>query len=83
MSFSEQPPGRSRTDGECRECGDGLAHCHGTVILHVGRRVECTDDCGAPEIEHTFTIDCVAIGCLCAEVQPIGSGTVSSGGWSA
>lgn len=63
---------------DCRECGAGLAHCHGTVILHIGQRAECTDDCGAPEIEHTFVIDCAAIGCFCAEVQPIGSGTGSS-----
>ncbi|MEN4473253.1 hypothetical protein [Mycolicibacterium cosmeticum] len=67
----------------CRECADGLAHCHGTVILHIGQRAECTDDCGAPEVEHTYTIDCVAIGCGCAQDQPIGSGTLSSGSLSA
>lgn len=61
----------------CRECEDDLAHCHGTVILHVGRRAECTEDCGDPEMDHTFTIDCAAIGCGC-ESQPIGSGTGSS-----
>ena len=71
------------TSAHCRECADGLAHCHGTVILHIGQRAECTDDCGAPEVEHTYTIDCVAIGCGCARDQPIGSGTLSSGSLSA
>ncbi|MDY6871709.1 MAG: hypothetical protein SV966_14775 [Actinomycetota bacterium] len=53
---------------ECRECRAGLEHCHGTVIRHVRCRTECTeDDCTAPEVVHTFTIDCEAVDCLCGQ----------------
>ena len=47
---------------------DGLAHCHGTVIVHVGLPAECTDEaCALPESEHTMRIDCDVVGCGCAE----------------
>ncbi|CDP87735.1 MULTISPECIES: hypothetical protein [Mycolicibacterium] len=53
---------------QCRECAAGLEHCHGTVILHVQYRAECTDDgCTTPEAAHTFSIDCAAVGCTCAD----------------
>ncbi|MGJ6121238.1 hypothetical protein QN239_01480 [Mycolicibacterium sp. Y3] len=78
MSISEKPQAESRMSAECRECAGGLAHCHGTVILHIGQRAECTDDCGVPEIAHTLTIDCAVLGCGCVADQPIGSGTGSS-----
>lgn len=52
----------------CRNCVDGLAHCHGTVIVHVGLPAECTDEmCALPESEHTLRIDCDVVGCGCAE----------------
>ncbi|WP_082983134.1 hypothetical protein [Mycobacterium sp. 1423905.2] len=53
----------------CRDCRDGLEHCHGTIIRHAVSRPECTEpDCTAPELFiHTFVIDCDAIGCECAE----------------
>ncbi|OBJ40638.1 hypothetical protein A5630_24355 [Mycolicibacterium mucogenicum] len=52
----------------CRNCVDGLAHCHGTVIVHVGLPAECTDEtCALSESEHTLRIDCDVIGCGCAE----------------
>ena len=45
----------------------GLAHCHGTVIAHTAARAECTEpDCFTPETEHSFVIDCDAVGCGCA-----------------
>jgi hypothetical protein len=54
---------------QCRECRTGLEHCHGTVIHHVRFRVECTEDgCATPEILHSFSIDCEAIGCECGQV---------------
>lgn len=57
----------------CRECTAGDEHCHGTVIVHIGRRPECTEaDCNAPEALHGYTVDCYAVGCGCAEDQPIG-----------
>ena len=53
----------------CRECRDGLDHCHGTMIRHLLGRSECTEsDCVAPELfTHTFVVDCDAVGCDCAE----------------
>lgn len=59
----------------CRECGADIEHehCHGTVIVHVGQRPECTEpDCNTPEAGHSYTIDCYAVGCGCALDQPIG-----------
>jgi hypothetical protein len=58
---------------DCRECRDGLEHCHGTIIYHSGRRSECTeDDCDHPDgIPHAFRIDCGAVGCRCGEVSAI------------
>lgn len=58
-------------DAECRECRAGRPHCHGTLIRHHGRStgVDCTEPgCDHPEVLlHTFTIDCEALGCDCAE----------------
>jgi hypothetical protein len=61
----------------CRECEAGLAHCHGTLILHSGARPDCTDpDCSYPELTiHTFVVDCDVVACECA--QPIGSAWLS------
>lgn len=54
---------------QCRECGAGLEHCHGTVIHHARHRPECTEDgCTTPEVLHVFSIDCDAVGCVCAEI---------------
>ncbi|KUI35130.1 hypothetical protein AU195_09485 [Mycobacterium sp. IS-1496] len=53
---------------QCRECRAGLEHCHGTVIHHARYRIECTEDgCTTPEVVHTFSIDCEAVGCHCGE----------------
>ncbi len=44
----------------CRECGADVEHehCHGTVIVHIGQRPECTEaDCTTPEDVHGYTID--------------------------
>jgi hypothetical protein len=49
----------------CRECRDGLEHCHGTVVHHASSYVECTDDCASPDGLHSFSIDCEAVGCAC------------------
>ena len=52
----------------CRNCVDGLAHCHGTVIVHAGLPAECTEEtCALPESEHTLRIDCDVVGCGCAQ----------------
>ncbi|KRD05007.1 hypothetical protein ASE48_20505 [Mycobacterium sp. Root265] len=63
----------SQKSGTCRECGVEHEHCHGTVILHIGLRPECTEaDCVTPEALHGYTIDCYAVGCGCALDQPMG-----------
>jgi hypothetical protein len=56
---------------QCRYCRDGWEHCHGTVIVHVQHRADCTEDgCVNPEsIAHSLRIDCEAVGCSCG--QPI------------
>jgi hypothetical protein len=52
----------------CRDCQDGLLHCHGALVHHVTLRAECTEtDCESPEVAHAFSLDCVAIGCTCAD----------------
>ncbi|HEX3545984.1 MAG TPA: hypothetical protein VHU62_05340 [Mycobacterium sp.] len=55
---------------ECRDCGAGLEHCHGTVIHHAYLRSECTDpDCATPESVHALSVDCEAVGCECAVAE--------------
>jgi hypothetical protein len=54
----------------CRECREDLEHCHGTLIHHALSAVECTEDCATPEVVHAFSIDCVAIGCVCSVSIP-------------
>ncbi|WP_369801744.1 hypothetical protein [Nocardia sp. BMG51109] len=53
----------------CSSCDSALDHCHGTLIVHTDRSVECTDpDChDADQSRHTFVVDCfdVAGGCGC------------------
>ena len=53
---------------DCRECAAGTPHCHGTLIHHSTAHLQCTDhDCTHPEVLlHSLTIDCDALGCLCA-----------------
>ena len=49
-----------------------MDHCHGTIIRHILRRSECTeDDCPSPELmQHAFVIDCDAVGCSCSWAEP-------------
>ncbi|MCK0176231.1 hypothetical protein [Mycolicibacterium sp. F2034L] len=59
---------------QCRECRDGLEHCHGTVIHHALLRSECTeDDCTTPEVLHVFRVDCESVGCACAVTVTFGA----------
>jgi hypothetical protein len=63
----------------CRDCREGVAHCHGTAIRHWLRRSECTEaGCDDPDSgSHGFVVDCDAVGCGCGfdppGLQPIGS----------
>jgi hypothetical protein len=48
-------------------CADGLAHCHGTLVLHADGTVECddVDACGADESQHELWVACDELGCGC------------------
>ncbi|MEV0250030.1 hypothetical protein AB0H76_25770 [Nocardia sp. NPDC050712] len=53
----------------CHSCASAIDHCHGTLVLHLAQRPECTDEnCADPEhARHTFIVDCtdIAGGCAC------------------
>jgi hypothetical protein len=60
-------------NSDCRDCRAGLDHCHGTVIVHVRCRAECTEnDCDDPgRISHAMRIDCEVVGCTCGQVTAL------------
>ena len=47
----------------CPDCGLDLDHCHGTLVVHGDRTLECTNPaCELPDLlRHTFVIDCMAV----------------------
>jgi hypothetical protein len=55
----------------CSDCRFGVDHCHGTLIVHAERTVECTDaDCELGDLmRHAFILDCTALlgGCCAAD----------------
>ncbi|HJV15265.1 MAG TPA: hypothetical protein VJ625_15355 [Propionibacteriaceae bacterium] len=63
----------------CPDCGLNvdpdinpyIDHCHGTLVVHLDRSLECTDAaCQLPELlRHKFVIDCMAVlgGCCVAD----------------
>ncbi|WP_194816859.1 hypothetical protein [Nocardia sp. XZ_19_385] len=54
----------------CHSCESAIDHCHGTLIVHLARRPECTEDIclDFDHTRHTFIVDCVDLagGCPCA-----------------
>lgn len=54
---------------DCLSCDSETDHCHGTLIVHTGNIVECTDDdCIDYQLSrHGFVVDCfdLAGGCGC------------------
>jgi hypothetical protein len=53
----------------CPDCGTGIDHCHGTLVIHSDRTVECTDAaCDLADLlRHALIIDCsVVLGGCCA-----------------
>ena len=54
----------------CPDCGLGVDHCHGTLIVHTDRTAECTDAACelADLLRHLFIADCIAVlgGCCVA-----------------
>ena len=51
----------------CPDCGRDVDpyvdHCHGTLVVHRDRTLECTNaGCDLPELlRHEFIIDCMAV----------------------
>jgi hypothetical protein len=48
-------------------CGNDLEHCHGTLVLHADRTVECEHEavCGADEAQHELWVSCDELRCGC------------------
>lgn len=47
----------------CPDCGEHMAHCHGTLVVHTDV-AECTDlGCGADLASHTLVVGCAELGC--------------------
>lgn len=58
-------------------CGTGLAHCHGTLVLHADGTVECEDVevCGGDELQHELWVACDELGCGCVgDEEPLVAG---------
>ncbi|HKH56212.1 MAG TPA: hypothetical protein VKA58_12230 [Propionibacteriaceae bacterium] len=55
----------------CVDCDRDVDHCHGTLVVHSDRTVECTHaGCELGDLlRHVFIIDCAAVlgGCCGAE----------------
>ena len=57
----------------CPDSGLDVDHCHGTLVVHSGRTLECTDAaCDLPDLlRHAFVIDCMAVlGGCCTTQEP-------------
>jgi len=50
-----------------------IDHCHGTLIVHRDRAVECTDaGCELPDLlRHAFIVDCIALGGCCRDEETL------------
>ncbi|MEV6431036.1 hypothetical protein [Nocardia sp. NPDC051463] len=63
----------------CRSCESAVDHCHGTLVVHLARIAECTDeDCfDLDHARHAFVVDCadIAGGCACTDPATPGSRT--------
>lgn len=57
----------------CAGCESATDHCHGTLIVHVGRGAECTtQQCvDLDHARHLYIVDCldVAGGCSCVPAE--------------
>ena len=58
----------------------GVEVCHGTLVVHADRTLECTDaDCDFPDLlSHAFVIDCGSVlGGCCIPEEPAGLAAAS------
>ena len=65
------PAGSNYGMSGCSDCGLEVDHCHGTLVVHDDRTVDCTEAaCELPDLlRHAFIVDCLAVlgGCCLAE----------------
>jgi hypothetical protein len=63
-----------RDMSRCQDCGLEIDHCHGTLVMHFNRTVDCTDGaCELPDLlRHALIIDCAVVlgGCCAGEAEP-------------
>ena len=67
------PAGSNYSMSGCSDCGLEVDHCHGTLVVHDDRTVDCTEAaCELPDLlRHAFIVDCVAVlGGCCAVEKP-------------
>lgn len=56
------------TPAACRDCREGVAHCHGLLVVHAGDDAECLDDpdCVGEVDQHDHVRSCVTVVEVCA-----------------
>jgi len=65
------PAGSNDSMSSCSDCGLEVDHCHGTLVVHDDRTVDCTDTaCQRLDLlRHAIIVDCVDVlgGCCVTE----------------
>jgi hypothetical protein len=52
--------------GSCRTCADGLAHCHGTLVVHADGVLDCDEAvCGGDPSLHEWWVPCIELEVHC------------------
>jgi hypothetical protein len=64
----------------CPDCGWDVDHCHGTLIVHDDRTVDCTEpSCELPDLlRHALLVDCYAVRGGCCWVEEAADFAVAS-----
>jgi hypothetical protein len=64
----------------CLDCAQDVDHCHGTLVVHRDRTVECTNpDCELGDLmRHVFVLDCAAVLGGCCEAEEAAELAVAS-----
>ena len=52
----------------CRDCREGLEHCHGVLVVHPDGASDCAEErsCGAVLALHEWQVSCDEVGCPCS-----------------
>jgi hypothetical protein len=66
------PGGINDGMSSCSDCDLDVDHCHGTLVIHDDRKVDCTDvACDFPDLlRHAFIVNCSAVrgGCCTTDL---------------